>query len=77
MPNTITLTSNDPDVPLPSRAFCAVLYQRANILDVSGIGRKISEAESTELELSRPTTRAPNGSTDLQSIIYWKSLVGI
>jgi len=75
VPTTVTLRSRDLSVPLPSPIFFDVHARVGRILDVTGIGLKISRALSP-LEIDDACVAA-DGSTDLGSIVSRKLLVGI
>jgi len=71
----ITLEQHDPSVPMPDPAFLRVHFQVAQILAVSGIGRRVEEA--CEAEYYVPANLAPDGSTDIESVLNLKMLLHI
>ena len=74
--DVVTFTSEDPSLPLPSPTLLQAHYAISNILDVSGIGRKISIiVDAAEIEAT--TSIHPNGSTDLASIISRRLLTQV
>lgn len=74
IPSTVTLRSRDLSIPLPSPIFFDVHARVAKILEVSGIGLKISRAL---WPLDMADVVAPDGSTDLAGIISRKLLIDI
>ncbi len=62
-------------MPLPDPTYLWVHYRIAEILEVSGIGRKIEDA--WEQETWDPENIDPNGSTEIGSIMARKMLMGI
>ncbi|KAI2626518.1 hypothetical protein GGR54DRAFT_637090 [Hypoxylon sp. NC1633] len=74
-PKIVTLKSRDPSVQLPNPAYIWVHYRIAEILDVSGIGKKI---EDTWKEcIWDPDNIEPYGSTDIGSVLSRKMLTSI
>lgn len=69
------MTSNDPSVPLPNPKYFWVHFRVAEILEISGIGEKITDA--MENEDWDPENIEPSGSTDIGSILSRKMLMGI
>ncbi|KAK0710148.1 hypothetical protein B0T26DRAFT_724201 [Lasiosphaeria miniovina] len=75
IPPIITFTSNDPSVPLPDPKYLWCHFRVAEILEVSGIGQKITD--TMDSEAWDPENIDPNGSTDIGSILSRKMLTGI
>ncbi|KAI3543660.1 hypothetical protein CABS01_01720 [Colletotrichum abscissum] len=71
----MTLISSDNSIPLPEPEFFKVHHRIAKILDVSGIGARI-EAEIEDSQ-SDPENLSPDGSTDLESILFRKMLINV
>ncbi|KAJ0321854.1 hypothetical protein COL5a_009038 [Colletotrichum fioriniae] len=71
----MTLVSSDNSIPLPKPEFFRVHYRIAKILYVSGIGARI-EAEIEDSQ-SDPENLSPDGSTDLESILFRKMLINV
>lgn len=66
-----------PAVPAPHLYFLAAHCKIAEILHVSGIGERITQAVNKETKLLGPGSLDPAGSTDLQPILSCRFLAGI
>jgi hypothetical protein len=75
VPAAVTLRSRDLSVPLPSPIFLDVHARVGRILDITGIGLKISRALSP-LVIDDARVAA-DGPTDLGSIVSRKLLIDI
>ncbi|SPO06347.1 uncharacterized protein DNG_09036 [Cephalotrichum gorgonifer] len=77
VPETATMRSQDPKVPLPRPEFFQVHFTVASILDVTGLGARMNAFLDPEFWEEAHGHAKADGSTDLATLVERKMLIGI
>lgn len=76
VPQTVTLRSQEPEVPLPDPELLRVHFAVASILHVSGLGARLNAFLDSEFWEGVHGSAKADSSTDLAALVERRMLIG-